>query len=76
MFDLPVAKITTQGLTAIACSVAILWGFVLSERNLMMKATAERAKVMRTIEIERIQRVQPASNPMPTRPHPDRSVLG
>jgi hypothetical protein len=56
----PIAKITGQGLTAIGCSVALLWGFFLAERNLTRQAFQERVRVMRDV-----RRLHPRQNPIP-----------
>jgi hypothetical protein len=50
----PIAKITGQGLAAIALSVALLWGCLISERVMVRRASAERALVMR--DLQRMQR--------------------
>jgi len=47
---MPIAKITGQGLIAIACSVALLWGCLISERVMLHRAAAERVRVLREIE--------------------------
>ncbi len=61
---MPIAKITGQGLLGIACAVALLWIFVVEERSMMREALAERAAVMRVIEIEQQRRnPQPVSRP-------------
>jgi len=53
---LPIAKITGQGLTVIACAVALLWGSLAAERAMMRRAFAERAAVMRGLEIRQRRR--------------------
>jgi hypothetical protein len=50
----PIAKITGQGLAAIALSVALLWGCLISERVMLRRASAERTLVMR--DLQRMQR--------------------
>ena len=47
---MPIAKITGQGLSAIGCAVALLWGSLAAERGMMRRAYAERAAVMRGLE--------------------------
>jgi hypothetical protein len=49
----PIAKITGQGLAAIACAVVLLWTCALGQREMNRRAYAERARVMR--EIYRMQ---------------------
>ena len=53
---MPIAKITGQGLTVIACSVALLWGSLAAERAMMRRAYAERAEVMRGLELRQRRR--------------------
>jgi histidinol-phosphate/aromatic aminotransferase/cobyric acid decarboxylase-like protein len=56
---MPIAKITGQGLSAIALSVALLWGFCAEERLLVRRASEERARVLR--ELKRLQHSTPPS---------------
>jgi hypothetical protein len=70
---MPIAKITGQGLAAIALSVALLWACLVGERMTLNKAVVRRAQVMR--ELKRMQirhQTQPASIPVqrPYRPAP------
>jgi len=51
---MPIIKITRQGLSAIALSVALLWGCVIGQRVAARRAFSERAKVLR--DISRMQR--------------------
>ena len=61
---MPIARITGQGLAAIACGVVLLWICALGEDALARQAYAERVRVMR--EIERMQRrTLPVSVPSP-----------
>lgn len=46
---MPVAKITGQGLAAIACSVALLWLCVVAQRRAQHDALIERARVIREV---------------------------
>ena len=63
---MPILKITGQGLAAIALSVALLWGCWIEERALTRRAHAERARVLRDLEmLQRTQRPQPVFNPVP-----------
>jgi hypothetical protein len=67
---MPIAKITGQGLFAIACSVALLWGCVIGERVMLSIATAERIRVLH--EMERLQkkpRPTPVIAPLPASAH-------
>jgi hypothetical protein len=67
---MPVAKITGQGLIAIACSVALLWGCLLGERLMLHAAANRRVRVLH--EIERMQRLPhpaPSTEPMPSGAH-------
>ena len=66
---MPIARITGQGLAAIALSVAILWGCLIGERVMLNHSYAERAQVMRELRRMQVrQRVQPASTPTPLLP--------
>ena len=47
---MPIAKITGQGLSAIACAVALLWASLAAERGMLRRACAERAQVMRRLD--------------------------
>jgi hypothetical protein len=65
---MPVAKITGQGLFAIACSVALLWGCLIGERAMLRSAATERVRVLREIEqLQRKSHPAPAIAPMPAR---------
>ena len=73
---MPIAKITGQGLAAIALSVALLWACFIGERLMMRQAYEQRAQLIR--ELHRMQhdhRAEPVSTtspalvrkPLPTR---------
>jgi hypothetical protein len=63
---MPVAKITGQGLLAIACSVSLLWGCLIGEHVMLRHAAAERARVLRQMQLlQRQPRPIPAGAPMP-----------
>jgi len=64
---MPVVKITGQGLSAIALSVALLWYCFLAERAIARRAEAERAQAIQ--EIHRL-RQRPAPLPVSTPPRP------
>ena len=70
---MPIAKITRQGLAAMAFSVALLWGCIFCEHIQRENAIMERARVLR--EVRRVQgpaRQVPVSAPsplLPRRPH-------
>jgi len=67
---MPVAKITGQGLLAIACSVALLWGCVIGERAMLRGAAAERIRVLQEIQqLQRKPRPIPAAAPLPAAAH-------
>jgi len=71
----PIVKITGQGLSAIALSVALLWGCWMEERILTRRAGAERARVLR--DLRRLQRTSPpASAPFPLLPNGARVTAG
>ncbi len=69
------AKITEQGLAAIALSVALLWGCVLGEHAMMRQALRERAQVMRQV-VRAPQRTQPVLAPSPLVRHRIRPTAG
>ena len=61
---MPIAKITGQGLGAIACSVGLLWASVLFGQAAQRNALTERARVMREVrELRLRQRSEPVSTP-------------
>jgi hypothetical protein len=74
---MPIVKITRQGLSAIALSVALLWGCLIGERVAARRAFSERAKVLRDVaRIRRGQRTHPVSAPAPFLPHRPRVAAG
>ncbi len=63
---MPIARITGQGLIAIAFSVCLLWGCVLVEQFRHRNAVTERARVVREVrQMQRQHRSDPASAPSP-----------
>jgi len=59
---MPVAKISGQGLFAIACSVALLWSYLIGER--VMHLAAHRVQEFRRMEQpQRTPRPNPAIAP-------------
>jgi hypothetical protein len=65
---MPIVKITGQGLSAIALSVALLWGCVIGERVAAQRAFFERAKVLRDVSrMQRKPRTRPVSSPFAPR---------
>ena len=74
---MPIVKITGQGLSAIALSVALLWGCVMGQRAVARRAFSERAQVLREISrMRRRQRTHPVSAPAPFLPHRSRVAAG
>jgi hypothetical protein len=72
---MPIAKITGQGLTAIALSVAGLWGCLVGERVIVNQANREAYRTMRDMRSMRNRqrpRTIPVSAPvyhvLPSRP--------
>ena len=64
---MPAPKITGQGLFAIACSVALLWGCLIGERVMLRDAATERVKVFREMEqLQHHTRPTPVSAPVPS----------
>jgi len=73
---MPIAKITGQGLAAIALSVALLWACFVGERLILNRTYAKRAQVMRELrQMQNLHRTQPASTPMPA-PSPHSTTVG
>ena len=73
---MPIATITGQGLAAIACAVALLWGSFLGERIIVQRAAAERIVVMRNLlRMQRTRRSEPVSAPVHM-PRPVRVTAG
>jgi len=63
---MPIAKITGQGLAAIALSVALLWGCLIGERVMMRQAVLERARVMQQVfRGQRRRHTEPVAAPSP-----------
>jgi hypothetical protein len=62
---MPTAKITGQGLFAIALSVALLWGCLIGERLMLRNAASRRERVLH--QIEQLQR---KAHPIPSTRHP------
>ena len=61
---MPIARITGQGLAAIACSVVLLWGSFIGERIMVRRAANERMMVMRDVlHMQRLHRSEPVSSP-------------
>ena len=74
---MPIVKITGQGLSVIALSVALLWGCVIGQRMAARRAFLERAQVLRDISrMKRRQRTQPVSAPAPFSRHRARVAAG
>jgi hypothetical protein len=70
---MPIAKITGQGLAAIAGSVALLWVCIIGEQVQRRDAFQERERVVREVRLmQRRTHSVPASDPSPFyhhRPH-------
>lgn len=74
---MPIAKITGQGLAAIALSVALLWTCLIGERMIVHHAAARQAQLMRELhQLQRNHRTEPVSVPVPPTPRPSRITLG
>ena len=73
---MPIVKITGQGLSAIALSVALLWACWMQERAVTRQSGAERVRVLR--DLRNLQRVapKPASVPVPNTPATLRTAAG
>jgi hypothetical protein len=67
---MPIAQITGQGLAAIACSVALLWGCIIGESVQRRDAYHERERVVREVKLlQRRMRSVPVNDPAPLLPH-------
>ena len=74
---MPIAKITGQGLAAIALSVALLWACFVGERLLVRHTLDQRVQLMRELHrMQRDHRAQPVYAPTPRGPHPTRVTVG
>ena len=74
---MPIIKITGQGLSAIALSVALLWGCFIGQRLAARRAFSERAQVLRDISrMRRLRHTQPVLAPAPFLPHRARVSAG
>ena len=74
---MPIAKITGQGLAAIALSVALLWACFVGERLIVKRSAIRRAQVMRELRQMQLRyRTEPASTPVRPRGHFITTTLG
>ena len=74
---MPIARITGQGLAAIALCVALLWACFIGERLMVRRALAQRAQLMRELhQMQRDHRTEPVSAPAPRGPLPTRVTVG
>lgn len=72
-----IARITVPGLTAMAASVALLWGCLIGERLMLQRAVTERDQVLREMRVLRErQRSEPAADPVPRLPHRTHTARG
>lgn len=71
-----VAKITGQGLSAIAVLVVLLWTCIIGERLLMRSAHSDMSQVLRENRKLQLRRhVQPAVSPKLKLPRPARPTV-
>ena len=74
---MPIAKITGQGLAAIALSVALLWACFIGERLLVRQSLDQRAQLMRELhQMQRDHGTQPVSTPVRPGAHSSRVAVG
>jgi hypothetical protein len=74
---MPAAKITTNGLAAMAFSVALLWGCVVGERVTVRRAQQQCARALHDIRLlKQRNRSLPVHTPAPQLPRPVRPVAG
>ena len=63
---MPIARITGQGLAAIALSVALLWACFIGERLMVRQPSPGAPKLMRELhQMQRDHRAEPVSAPVP-----------
>lgn len=68
---MPVAKITGQGLSAIAILVALLWGCLVGEHIIVQRANQEARHALRQVRVLRMkQQIEPTSAPRFVAPGP------
>ena len=60
---MPIVKITGQGLSAIALSVALLWACWIQERRMAFRNSSDQSRVLRDLRRLREVRQQPVSVP-------------
>jgi len=74
---MPFVKITGQGLSAIALSVALLWACLIGERGMVRRAEVQRAQALEGIRrLRRQMKPQPTAVPLPPIVRPAKPVLG
>jgi hypothetical protein len=74
---MPIAKITGQGLAAIAASVALLWGCFVGEHLILNRTHVRRAQVIRELrQMQLLHGTQPVSTPQPDNPHRSNTTIG
>jgi hypothetical protein len=75
---MPIAKITGQGLAAIALSVALLWSCFIGERLMVRHASARQAQLLRELHLlqRNNHRTEPVSAPALPTPHRTRITVG
>jgi hypothetical protein len=72
-----IAKLTGQGLTAIALSVGLLWGCIIGERLIVQHANVETTRTLRELRLLRQQRDSaPVAVPVRAIPRPVKPALG
>jgi hypothetical protein len=71
-----IAKLTGQGLTAIAISVGLLWGCILGERIILKNARLEAGRTMIELRLLKMRRSQPVAVPALKIPRPAVSAVG
>jgi len=73
----PIAKITGQGLTAIAIVVAMLWACIIGQRTLRIRANSTEQQAFRELRILRNKaRREPAAAPARPEIQPRHAKLG
>lgn len=74
---MPIAKITGQGLVAIALAVTVLWACFVGEQLILKRSHARQAQVIRNLrQMQLLHRTVPASSPVPDRTPRSSTTVG
>ena len=65
-----IARITNQGLTVIAVLVAVLWGCIILERSIVLRANQETYRALQDIRSLRMKRNSEPASILPPKQSP------